>query len=51
MQLIQHASFLRIFSVGEYHGIIIIVQVMIESHLTPLLSVWYLGGRAAPKLR
>lgn len=51
MQLIQHDSFLRLFSVCESLGIIIIVQGMIESHLTPLLSVLYLGGRAAPKLR
>lgn len=51
MQLIQHDYFRKRFNVCEYHGIIIIVQGMTESHLTPLLSVWYLGGRAAPKLR
>lgn len=51
-QLIQHASLFRIFTVGNYYGIIIaVVQRLTESHLTPLLSVWYLGGRAAPRLR
>lgn len=51
-QLIQHSYLFRIFSAGDYYGIIIVVVGRkIESHLTPLLSVWYLGGRAAPRLR
>lgn len=52
---VNPTSLLRIFSVGGYYGIIIIVVIDVgkrtESHLTPLLSVWYLGGRAAPRLR